>query len=586
MQQNHGERKKTARKGMPHHQEELPFDVIKKPETPFFENGNAEAPDEPAGQQIPPKDKKSLREQKSLSVIRNRFINDETDVKETSMVKRVVDNLLHENKDDEINRDFEKEEMPDITEPVEEVFSENEEEIINMDEPDSKEVLDEKDMQNEEELKEEFEEEENTGEEKMTFDEMADKEETGQESLLKEGEKDDTETDAIEEEQPANIIKPAESSKTKTRLAKEYEKIHNILEITDIAVTVTAILVFLFFGWSRNLRDWIFNFTRHPWIVPLLYAAIITIVYYFVILIPLHAIAFHFENKFKLNNQSFSSWLDDQFKSLVLNMIFVGLFLEVTYFLLRRSPDYWWLWAGIFWSIFAVLLANIAPVLIMPLFYKMTPLKDDSLRERLRSLAERIHVKVLNVYEIKLSRKTKKANAMLAGLGNTKRILLGDTLLKNYSEDEIETIIAHELGHHYHHHIYKSIFLQTVFGFAGLFISHLFLRTSIGWFDYLGIEGLADIAGFPFLLIALFIFGILTTPLGNFVSRVFEKQSDKFALRLTDRPNEFISAMKKLANQNLADEKPSKLAEVLFHSHPSISNRISAAEDYAVRKRI
>jgi STE24 endopeptidase len=557
MAENNEMRKKTTRKGIPHHQDELPglsgLNPSDDKKTPITQPTNIPS------EIILPKDSRSLREQKNQSVLRNRFNSDNNETVEDSMVERVVDNLLH---GDDARKESKVEEE-DITlempEPIEEIIAEEEES-----EPVEIELA---------EMEKQGEEEENQTLETQDL-ESEEREESAKDSV-----------DEDDEQEEESKEKEFAFSANRGILAKKYEKIHNVLFAVDISITIVAILAFLFFGASRNLRDWIIKFTENAWLVPLIYSAVVTIVYYFVILIPLHGIDFHFENKFKLNTQSFSSWLDDNFKSLLLNMILMALFLEVTYFLLRNSPNYWWIWAAGVWTLFGVLMANLVPVLILPLFYKLKPLKDEILRERLKKLADRVRMKVLNVFEIRLSAKTRKANAMLAGLGNTKRVILGDTLIENYTGDEIETIIAHELGHHYHLHMQKLIALGTVLAFAGFFLAHLFLGVTIGRFEYLDINGVDDIAGFPLLLIAIFLFGILTMPLNNTVARAFEKQSDKFALRLTDRPNEFISAMKKLADQNLSDKEPSAIIEILLHDHPSISSRIAVAEDYSVRKR-
>ena len=482
MPDNHEGHRKATRKGIPHHQDEFPFDTVRKEDSIPDGKQDVDIHNNASLRETSPKDTKSLREQKSRSVIRNRSLNDDEQPKD-SMVKRVVDNLLHGDKEEEINNIEEnKNEGEIIQEPFDELITEEEVMPEHNEKPDDEQAEADKYTGEFQSDGEETEQENESGNQEDSVEVINLEDEDNEEENEKE-----SNAVAIEEKEPEEEV-AITSPVGRERLAKRYEKIHNILFAVDLAVTVLAILAFLFFGGSRNLRDWIGIYASNPWIVPLLYSAVVTIVYYFVILIPLHAIDFHFENKFKLNTQSFSSWLDDNFKSLVLNMILMALFLEVTYFLLRAAPNYWWIWAAAVWTLFGVLMTNLVPILILPLFYKLSPLKDESLRNRLRSLAERVRMKVLNVYEIKLSQKTKKANAMLAGLGNTKRVILGDTLIKNYTGEEIETIIAHELGHHYHLHIPKLIVLGTVLAFAGFFLASLFLRTSIGWFDYLDIK--------------------------------------------------------------------------------------------------
>ncbi len=548
MDDNQEKNKKPARKGMPHQQGELPGfpeeELLREEPSPDAETPITEAAPE-EGQTVPPaegpapRETRAIREQKRQSVIRNRFLHD--DEEDESMLEQVVDNLLNNDAPSEA----------DIA-----IAGETDDDEIEQQSGEvSAEVLQESAIQEEEALEVPVEPE------------------------------IEPEVEAEVEEDTIQV--PEDTGADRERLAKRYEAIHNKLFVIDLLVTISAILLFLLLGGSSNLRNWIFDhLTSNNWVVPIVYAAIVTIVYYFVFLIPMHAMDFHFEKKFKLSTQSFGSWLEDNFKSLFLNMLLMMLFLELIYFFLRLSAQWWWVWAAGAWVLFGVLMANLLPVLILPLFYKLKPLKNQSLRDRLEGLVGRVRMKVVDIYEIELSRKTRKANAMLAGLGNTKRIILGDTLLENFSEEEIETIIAHELGHHYHRHIQKLIAFGTVITFAGFFVASQFLKASIGWLGYLDIMGVDDIAGFPLLLISIFVFGLLTMPVSNYISRALERQADRFSLRLTDRPSEFISAMRKIADQNLADKEPSPAIEFLLHDHPSISKRVAAAEDYSSRKRV
>ena len=166
---------------------------------------------------------------------------------------------------------------------------------------------------------------------------------------------------------------------------------------------------------------------------------------------------FRLEQRFKLSNQRFGSWIWDEVKGFLLGLVLGAVVVELLYLTIRQWPQNWWLLA---WAMFMglfVLLAQLAPVVLLPIFYKFEPLEDEDLRRRLVILGERAGTRVRGVYRWQLSEKSKKANAALTGLGSTRRIILADTLLDNYSPDEIEAVLAHELGHHVHHHILKSI---------------------------------------------------------------------------------------------------------------------------------
>jgi len=198
---------------------------------------------------------------------------------------------------------------------------------------------------------------------------------------------------------------------------------------------------------------------------------------------------------------------------------------------------------------------------------------------RLVRLGERSGTRVRGVYKWNLSEKSKKANAALTGLGNTRRIILADTLLDNYSPDEIEAVLAHELGHHVHKHILKSIAVQAGITFVGFWAADWALHYAV---DRLGMfETLSDFANLPLLALVSTALSLVALPALNAFSRYNERQADRYAFESIDRIEPFISSMNKLADQNLAERKPSKLVEALFHSHPSISRRVAAAEAWA-----
>lgn len=173
-----------------------------------------------------------------------------------------------------------------------------------------------------------------------------------------------------------------------------------------------------------------------------------------------------------------------------------------------------------------------------------------------------------------LSEKTTTANAALMGLGNTRRIVLGDTLYQNYSPDEIETILAHELGHHVHHDIAWGLIVESALMVVGFYLADLFLKWSAAQFRY---NGIADLAAFPLLTFAIGVFGLTTLPLGNAYSRWRESLADDYALQTTRNAPAFIGAMEKLANQNLAELEPEPWVEFLLYDHPPIGKRLKRA---------
>jgi STE24 endopeptidase len=190
---------------------------------------------------------------------------------------------------------------------------------------------------------------------------------------------------------------------------------------------------------------------------------------------------------------------------------------------------------------------------------------------------------VQNVFTFDMSKNTKKANAAFTGLGKTKRIILGDTLLNNYSKDEIETVIAHELGHYKHKHILKNILYGTVTSFLTFFIISILYKNSLSWFDF---ENITQISALPLLSLWAMIIGLIQSPIGNILSRKYEYEADRYAVESTLKPESFISTLNKLTDQNLGDREPHPFVECFFYSHPSIRNRVNAIKNFVSEKGI
>jgi STE24 endopeptidase len=285
------------------------------------------------------------------------------------------------------------------------------------------------------------------------------------------------------------------------------------------------------------------------------------------------------ERRYGLSNEHIGSWLVDQGKSFAIGLVLGGGAAALVYGLIRLSPERWWLTGGLVFALLIVGLTNLAPVLLLPLFYSVKPLGRDSLRTRLLALADRAGARVLGAYEWGLGEKTKKANAALAGLGGTRRILVSDTMLNEYSDDEIEVVLAHELAHHVHGDIWKGLAFESALVVGGFYLAS---RALTAFAQSAGLRSAADVAGLPLLLLAAGVVSLVMVPVAHAMSRTFERSADRFALDLTRNPSAFISAMRRLGAQNLAEEHPSRLVQWLFFSHPPIRERIAAAQSFRV----
>jgi STE24 endopeptidase len=283
------------------------------------------------------------------------------------------------------------------------------------------------------------------------------------------------------------------------------------------------------------------------------------------------------ERRYGLSRQPAGAWLGDQAKALALSIVLGVGAASILYFFIHRDPSGWWLPAAVVFALLIVGLANIAPLVLLPLFYSLKPLTRESLRSRLIALGERAGARVLDVYEWGLSAKTSKANAALTGIGGSRRILVSDTMLGEYSDDEIEVVLAHEMAHHVHGDIWKGIGLEAMLILAGFFTASWLLRTAA---PLAGLRGSDDVAGLPLLLLAAGAVSLVMLPVAHAMSRAHERRADHLALTLTRNPAAFISAMRRLAAQNLAEDEPSRLVQWLFYSHPPIRERIAAAQAF------
>jgi STE24 endopeptidase len=368
--------------------------------------------------------------------------------------------------------------------------------------------------------------------------------------------------------------------------AKEYARIRRRLSYVSMGIGVIGVFILLFTNLGIWLGDQLQALSWQPiagWFpLQILAYFLILILAYEIITAPIaYYSGFVLPHRYGLSTMSLKSWLGDLFKGLALSLVLEVLAIEFVYLLLALQPQTWWLWVALAMLFFSVVMAILAPVLIFPIFYKFTPLPEGDLTKRLLALAERAHTRVRGVFTMQLSNKTTAANAALMGLGNTRRIVVGDTMLDRYTPDEIEVVLAHELGHHVHHDIWKLIISQSILTLGGLYLVNVVLHWAV--YTQHIYSGLADPATLPLLLALMGAFGLIVMPIGNGLSRAIEYQADEYALQATSMVEPFKSAMTRLANQNLSDVEPSPIIEFLFHDHPSINKRLKHADDFVAR---
>jgi len=363
--------------------------------------------------------------------------------------------------------------------------------------------------------------------------------------------------------------------------ATSYQRIKLTMSMVSMALNVVVPLVFLLSGGSEAIRNLAEDWTST--------SALIVLIYLLVAGVGLQLIEFPFEiysgliveRKFGLSKVSIGTWLLDWLKGTLVQAALLLVLISAMYWLLRSQPDMWWLWAAIGATILVVILMALVPVLLLPLFYKFEPIPEGELKDRLFALADQIGTHVQGVYVWHLGDKTSKANAAVTGWGRTRRIIISDTLIESNTPEEIEVVMAHELGHHVRWDVWKLLGVSTVLIFISFFVIDLAL---VAWIDSLGLRGIADIAGLPLVLIVGAAVSLVALPISNWLSRRAETAADLYALNLTGMRDEFISAMNKLGDRNLSQKKPNAIVEFVFHSHPSIQHRIDNANEWSPNK--
>ncbi|MDD4894655.1 MAG: M48 family metallopeptidase [Candidatus Omnitrophica bacterium] len=367
------------------------------------------------------------------------------------------------------------------------------------------------------------------------------------------------------------------SSQPNKNKAKKYSSLKYTLAILDTIYLIALLLVFMGLGLSKALEQQLLNLTGNYYVIVPLYLLIISILYY-ALSFPLNFYSSYIlEHKFCLSKQKIADWIKDQVKAGIIGYIILIILMASFYYILKHFQYSWWWIVSLAWIFFSLILARLTPVVIIPLFFKYKKLSDDALRIRIMRLADKMKVKILDVFEIDFSKKTLKANAAFVGVGKTRRVILADTLKDKYSDDEIEVILAHEFAHYKLKHLLKLILINSL---ATILAFYFIFKTSAYILGLFGLFSLSDVAALPVIIMYLVFFGIITQPFQNYVSRCLEKNADKMALSVTGLKEAFVSMMEKLSAQNLADPAPHPVIKFFFFDHPPVNERVNLAKTF------
>jgi STE24 endopeptidase len=356
--------------------------------------------------------------------------------------------------------------------------------------------------------------------------------------------------------------------------AIRYEKEKRLLGLLSLSLSLGVLLAFYFSGWSLRLAS---LFSDKSIIYTFIFYVIVFQTVLFVFGFPLNFYSGYIhEHKWRFSNHTKKSWLWEQMKSFSVGLVIFLILLGMLFWIMERYPQQWWWMAGIAMAFVSAILATLFPVLILPIFNKYTPVEDKELTEPLDRILTEGGLKSSGFFVEDMSRQTKKENAFLAGLGRTRRVVLGDNLIGNMTVPEIVTIIAHEVGHYKHRHIWKHIVLGTLQQLVVFFSLNIIMKAVFPTFLT---STRANLALFPFFAILLGgLSGFLFGPLSNALSRHFERQADCYALGSIPDKGAFITALAGLANRNLSNAYPGRWMKLLYYSHPPIGERLLMAE--------
>ncbi len=372
---------------------------------------------------------------------------------------------------------------------------------------------------------------------------------------------------------PVSALDPA-----RQKQASHYARLKRRLSLAELFIGGGLLAALVFVGLSDSLTG-LFNMATVP-------AAAL----YFIGLVVANELltaplsyygGYVLPRRYGLSTQGLGGWLDDVFKAAMMALLLGMAMVLAVYWFTTTWPDAWWLLAWGLVLAFSALITVLAPLFLVPLFFTMKPLADTELKERLEALAKRAKVAVGGIYVVEFSAKGTTANAALMGWGRTRRIVLSDTLITGYSPEEIEVIMAHEMGHQRHNDIYRLFVVRAAILLVTFFFTGLIFEAAA---VPLGFSGIADVAALPLLALIFVGLNLLTSPRANGYSRRIEAAADSYALELTGDTRSFINAMTRLTDQNLGEAAPSRWVENLLYTHPSYASRVAYARSLPAPK--
>ncbi len=351
---------------------------------------------------------------------------------------------------------------------------------------------------------------------------------------------------------------------------KPYLWSHRAVGWTRSLISLFFLAVLLFDSRGQGLQQWLKSQIGNTYLSWISFFVVIAAVSE-AITFPLSALSHWIERRFQLSKQSYGAWFVDKMKGWAVGLVLAGIVLSFLFASVHLWRPYWWIVCATFLILFSILLAQLAPVLLIPIFFKLKPMEEGPLKTRLLDLCKRYGIEVKDVFHLGMSDKTEKGNAAFTGLGRTKRILIGDTLYQKYPPEEVEAVFAHELGHQVHNDLWKGIGLSVLTTFLGFYLAQSLMSSHVeGWFDA-AVET-------PFGMLLFFVtLSVVQIPMGWLqlaFSRQREREADRFASETIGVAKPLGDSLERLTYQNRGLFRPNPVIEWFTYSHPAPWRRI------------
>ncbi|UZJ78138.1 M48 family metallopeptidase [Fictibacillus sp. KU28468] len=364
------------------------------------------------------------------------------------------------------------------------------------------------------------------------------------------------------------------------KLSYDFSRIKDWIYFLSVPLEWLIYLLVLGFGISKKMRSTVKQVTHFSVIHTALYVLLLSFVSW-ILTFPLRYYSYTISRDYHISVQPFKGWMKDSLIDFWVGWIFTVLTVLVIYFFIRKSKKKWWLYAWLISIPFTIFMYFIQPVVIDPLYNKFYPLKDQVLKEKILTLAERADIPASNVYEVNMSEKTNSLNAYVNGIGSNLRIVLWDTTLDKLNDKQVLFVMAHEMGHYVMKHLYQNLIGAIILSFFGLFLGSRIYSWAISkWGKRWGIKGVSDIAGLPVLLLIFSLLSFVAGPVENAFSRKAEKDADRYAIEMTKNPDSAVGAFQQLTISGLSEVNPPKLVKFFLYGHPTMLERITFLDSY------